>query len=90
MAEARIIAQGSMGLIQQLIHYLYLLRARIETAGKAAANKVQTPVSQDQFVQIKAYCHHGKVAKHLDKHFSGGGGRGIRRGSCFTTVLLFL
>ena len=68
MAEARIIAQGSMGLIQQLVHYLYLLRARIETAGKAAANKVQTPVSQDQFVQIKAYCHHGKVAKHRYKH----------------------
>lgn len=67
MAEARIIAQGSTGLIQQLIHYSYLLRARIETAGKAAANKVQTPVAQDQFVQIKAYCHHGKVAKHLYK-----------------------
>lgn len=65
IAEASIIAQGSMGLIQQLIHYLYLLRARIETAGKASANKVQTPVSQDQFIQI--YCHHSKVAKHCYK-----------------------
>lgn len=41
MAEARIIAQGSTRLIQQLIHYLYPLRARTETAGKATANKVQ-------------------------------------------------
>lgn len=65
MAEARIIAQGSTGLIQQLIHYLYLLGARMETAGKVAANKVQTPVSQDPFVRIKAYCHHSKAAKHL-------------------------
>jgi len=72
MAEARIIAQGTVGLIQQLIHYLYLLGARIETAGKAAANKVQTPASEDQFVQIKAYCHHGKVAKHLYKRLPVG------------------
>jgi len=72
MAEARIIAQGTVGLIQQLIHYLYLLGARIETAGKAAANKVQTPASKDQFVQIKAYCHHGKVAKHLYKRLPVG------------------
>lgn len=56
-----------MGLIQQLIHYLYLPRARMETAGKAAANKVQTPVSQNQFAHLKAYCHHGKGAKHLYK-----------------------
>lgn len=84
MVEARIIAQGTMGLIQQLIRYLYLLGARIETAGKAAANKVQTPVSQDEFVQIKAYCHHGKIAKHLYKHLPVGK---IRDGSCFTTVL---
>lgn len=39
LAEARIIAQGSMGLIQQLIHYLYLPRARMETAGKGSSKQ---------------------------------------------------
>lgn len=61
-----------MGLIQQLIHYLYLPRARMETAGKAAANKVQTPVPQNQFAHLKAYCHHCKGAKHLHKTLMGG------------------